>query len=184
MVRCDRCGKQFSRAVSAYMLRFEDGKYVCPECHKQNKRFISAFDLSLYLTGIVAMSGVMLTLQLFATKLFDNFLSGMIIVVAAVILLYTVLTKWGHIIYNDAPYKKDWKNIVIKEDSVKVHKTLTYYFFGYLIVAVFLAPVMIILELQWLYPVLIMLFVFFLAWRTRQLYDKEKAYAASLNKAK
>jgi len=31
---------------------------------------------------------------------------------------------------------------------------------------------------------LIMLFVFFLAWRTRQLYDKEKAYAASLNKAK
>ncbi len=180
MVVCDRCGKNFSRPVSAYMLRFEDGKYVCPECHKQNKRFISAFDLSFYLTGIVAMTGVLLSLQLFSVNLFDNFLSGFVIVAAACILLYTIITKWGEIIYNDAPYKKEWKNIVIKEDGVKVHKANTWYFFGYLIIAVFLSPVVNIYKIQWLYPVLIFLFVAYLSWRTKKIYNEEKKYVDSL----
>jgi hypothetical protein len=44
-VNCEYCGKSINKLVMQNITKNEVGRIQCPHCHKENKRYISEFDL-------------------------------------------------------------------------------------------------------------------------------------------
>ena len=48
-VYCDKCNEEISSDIDVKFDKLQIGYFVCPKCHKENKRYISETDLLLYL---------------------------------------------------------------------------------------------------------------------------------------
>ena len=44
-VNCEFCGKNINKHIVQNITKNEIGRIQCPHCHKENKRYISEFDL-------------------------------------------------------------------------------------------------------------------------------------------
>ena len=173
-VDCEKCGKSMDKVVASSFLRFETGRIICPECHKLNKRYVSEFDLLVYLIGISIFVGTLLVVQTSLDSIFRNLLLAIVVIGFVSYLLYTVLTQWACYVYVEAPYKKEWRDHPFEEDIERIKKVYLYHIIGFLGVAVVLQPIARNFNLFFGYLALLLVYIAYLILKAKKVYDREK----------
>lgn len=135
-IKCDKCGKDISVYVDQRFEQFSIGRIVCPSCNKKQNRWLTHFDLMMYL-------GISCIFYIIVAYLFMNAMNWFglrwyIIVTMLIlyVLLYLILKAIDRNIYLKAPFKKEWMNKEIYEDAAKVKKTMRVEFAAYVAIVI------------------------------------------------
>ena len=139
-IYCDHCRQDLKSKVREPFDKYQTGRLICPYCHKENKRYLSEFDLLLYfLLSAAAYSGgvtaVMYILDFLNTKYLWPAVAALILLLISCYLFIDNLAKY---IYLHAPAKQSWKDQTFKEDSALITKLLNQQFLVYIIVSIFI----------------------------------------------
>lgn len=135
-IKCEKCGKDISIYVDQSFEQFTIGRIVCPNCNKKQGRWLTHFDLMMYL-------GISCLFYIAVAYIFMNAMNILglkwYVVVAILILyiiLYIILKTIDRSIYQKAPFKNSWMNKEIYEDASKVKKTMRFEFTAYLVIVI------------------------------------------------
>ena len=133
---CDKCGKDISIYVDQNFEQFTIGRIVCPECKKRQSRWLTQFDLMLYL-GISSMFYIIIAYLLMNALNWFGFKWYVIVAMLGLyVILYIILKLIDRSIYLKAPFKKEWMNKEIYEDANKVKKTMRVQFAAYVAIVI------------------------------------------------
>jgi len=126
--QCEHCHKNLKSKTREPFDKLVVGRIICPHCNKENKRYISEFDLLLYLpfTNFLCAVGVISIMYVLDFVLFDNVVLGAILLISILVVGFFIVDQLAKYIYNKAPFKKEWKNKQIDEDSKAVSRRLNY----------------------------------------------------------
>ena len=142
-VVCEHCGNNLKSKVREPFDKFQVGRVVCPVCKKENKRYISEYDLLfsfniscfIYMIAVISIAFIFKNTELSApiTSLLISF-SGIILVLIAGFLGIDATAKN---IYLRAPFKTAWKSHVFDEDSKAVGRRINMQFIIFICVSLF-----------------------------------------------
>ena len=136
-VNCEFCDQSLKSKVREPFDKFHVGRVICPSCAKENKRYLSEYDLLLYFVGstliysiAVVVINYVLTYYLI-THLYISLLVFFLILCAG----YFLSDFFAKYIYLQAPKKKIWKNHDFKEDRVPITRRLNIQFMLFIFVS-------------------------------------------------
>ena len=135
-IKCEKCGKDISVYVDQRFEQFTIGRVVCPECKKKQARWLTHFDLMMYL-GISCIFYIIVAYIMM--NVFDWLGFKWYVIVSMLVLyviLYIILKAIDRRIYLKAPFKKEWMNKEIYEDANKVKKTMRVEFAAYVAIVI------------------------------------------------
>lgn len=134
-IKCEKCNQDLSKEIRENFEQYEVGRIVCPKCHCKQKRYISEAELLMYF-GISALSYVVLFAIIMAIfKSMDITPVSILMVVALFAIGYIVLKNVSLLIYQNAYFKKELKNIAFVEDKTSIQKHLRWQFIMFMLVA-------------------------------------------------
>lgn len=178
-VACSHCGKDISKEVQSQMANYQVGKIVCPHCHKQNKRYISMYDLFLNVMGSMVIYGIVLSgmyLMMVANQQEKiTIVVALVVTVLAFVVVVWGVSRWSTYVYQTAPGKQKWANVTIKEDPIFAAKSAKRSFYAFLAM-VFLLGFMTMFINYAYYILGVLVFLLLMAWKLRQAYITEKVY--------
>ena len=133
-IYCEHCQKDLKSNVRLPQDRYQPGRIICPFCHKENKRYLSEYDLYLYFTVTSAIYTICLqsALALLSVGFTDHLALSIVLSLIIVIIGYLLTDYTARIIYQRAPFKNRWKNLVIKEDAKEVTRRINWQFIIFL----------------------------------------------------
>lgn len=114
-VSCIYCKNKLNNAIADRMVGYNIGCIKCPSCNKQNKRYLSEFDMILYF----AISCVIYSLAILAIILSYKFLTsfGLYLAIATSLAVsFVIMKNLAPMIYTYAYFKIDYKDIHLKQD--------------------------------------------------------------------
>ena len=127
-VYCEKCHEDISLVCSKQIDSYLTGRPVCPNCHHEQKRYISEADILLYF-GVSETFYVLLSfIMVFIYKRFG------ISYISIALLLILLLLSWfcsrllTATIYQKAFFKEEVKNTVFDEDQKAVQKNIYWQF--------------------------------------------------------
>lgn len=178
-VVCSYCGKDISKAVQGQAASYQVGKLVCPHCHKQNKRYISAFDLLLNVLGNMVVYGISLSGMYFFVALSQQekvpLLPAIVTTVAAFVFIVWGISQWSMYVYDKAPMKQKWANVTIKEDPVLAAKSAKRSFYAFLAMVFTLGLVTMFIDYVY-YIIGLVVFLLLMGWKLKKVHQLEKEY--------
>ena len=137
-VNCEYCQQNMKTKVREPMDKFHIGRVICPNCNKENKRYISEFDLLLYfvVSSIFYFVAVYLAFYILDNIFFDNVLLGMVLFTLLLVVGYFYTDNVAKFIYFRAPYKSEWRNHVFKkEEQLPIARRLNFQFIILIVVS-------------------------------------------------
>ena len=178
-VNCEFCGKNINKPVVQNITKNEIGRIQCPHCHKENKRYISEFDLlycflvnaTVYGLTVVLFNSVTNTNFGLPNQYFFFLYFGMIAVTITIIYLFTKRTNLRQ--YAQPVFKKEWMNQKIDEDAEEVGKRMNFNLTIFIVVAIVVG-----MQPEWFYLFLMMYIAFILitAIKVNLLYKNERDF--------
>lgn len=123
-IYCEKCQKDISDAVDENIEKFKCGRISCPHCKKLQQRFISELDLMLYFTinCLIYILAVFLIVKIFNKVLSIYYL--LIWIIILYVLIYFLQKYLARSIYQEAYFKKDYKNLEIMQDKNIIQKRM------------------------------------------------------------
>lgn len=125
-IYCDKCHEDISSDVDVIFDKLQVGHFICPKCHKENRRYVSETDLLLYL-GLSEL--FYLIISIITKLLMDKFkLSYITIIGIAVILVggFIVQKQIDRYVYEKAYFKESKKYKERKEDKDQISRSLVW----------------------------------------------------------
>lgn len=181
-VTCVYCDHDLSKLVGPRFDQYEVGKIICPQCHKENKRYISEYDLMLhFISSIIIYSGCLMLI--IGTLLYMSpFIP--IYVLIPIILIILVLGFFGiklssKYLYLHSYKKNTWMNWNMNDDAKEVSKRMKYQFIMFMLVSFVVGTQK---ELLLFYAVLILAFVALTIVKAYMCYKRERTYFHEKNK--
>ena len=107
---------------------YQVGRTVCPECHMEQKRYISESDLLLYFGASEVIYIVLSLVIMFVFRMFNVGLVSIVISLALFIMYYFLSKTLAKQIYVKAFFKEEIKNKVFKEDGEAIKRSFTWQF--------------------------------------------------------
>ena len=177
---CSHCGCDFSKIAQRQLSKYEVGQEICPNCHKQNKRYISTFDIYLSVFGNMVIYGIALSIMSSMTVYYYtaenvNLLAFLGVNLIVVLLVVMGLIFFSEYVYGKAPLKEPWANLVMKDDVDMVKKMAKRSFLGFVFLLFLLAIVTMYIDYTYYYIGLVALLTMF-AFKLKNIYEVEKAY--------
>ena len=175
-VNCIFCDKKISKAVFQAMTRNEIGRIQCPHCKKENKRYISEFDLLYCFLFNTILYGLMIILFIFVTTLNSEVLNQNFFIVYFAMLAITLIicyyfTKTNNLHqYKNPAYKKSWMNQTLNENAVEVNSRMNFNLMMFIVISVVIGT-----QAEWFYLFIFMYiaFISITGIKTHLLYKKE-----------
>jgi hypothetical protein len=179
-IKCSHCNKSFSKIAQRQLSRYEVGQEICPKCHKQNKRYISTFDVNLSVFGNMVIYGIAMYIMSSMTVYYYtaekvNMLAFVAISMFTVLLVVVGLIYFAEYIYSKAPFKAPWANLKMNDDIDMVKKTARRSFLSFVVLLFFLAiTTMYINYIYYFIGFIAMLIMYVL--KLKKAYEIERTY--------
>ncbi len=168
--KCTHCKKDISKIVNKRFDEYTIGKVQCDKCKTNQKRYISELDLMIYF-GISCLTYSLSILSIFF--IFDhikNILVSSIIIVIVFIGIFFLYKYIPYYIYENAPFKSNWKNFVFKEEEKVISKRMKWQFIMFLLVSLMFGTTP---QFVLYFYILITAFILIVAIKVRLLYKRE-----------
>lgn len=172
-VKCEYCQNDFKGKIREPFDKFSVGRVICPACSKENKRYISEFDLLLYFFS----SCVLYTIGVFGINLIFNyyFTKDWILSLAIMFVLLTIGYFLSDLaakyIYFKAPYKETWKNRDLRQDHDIVARRLNQQFILFIAISFLIGTQP---EMLYIYLVIALALIAFILIKANLAYKNEK----------
>lgn len=114
-IECIYCKTKLNNAINDRLIGYNIGCVKCSNCLKSNKRYLSEFDNVLYF----ALTCLNYSISIFMIIFFFNYITGNLkyFLIGLVLIITLFLMKnIGLLIYKYAFFKKDFKDINLKQD--------------------------------------------------------------------
>lgn len=125
-IYCDKCHENISSDIDVIFDKLEVGRFVCPKCHKENKRYISETDLLLYL-GISEL--FYLIISIITKILMDKYRLSYITIIGILFILVIgiiIQKQIDRYIYEKAYFKESIKYKEQQENKQQISKSLVW----------------------------------------------------------
>ena len=162
-VNCEYCGKSINKLVMQNITKNEVGRIQCPHCHKENKRYISEFDLLYCFLLNAIVYGLTIILFHFVTTsdLGINNQSFFILYFCTIVVVLGIcyyFTKRTNLTQYALPaLKKEWKTQKIEEEAEQVSSRMNFNLTIFIVVAIVVG-----MQPEWFYMFLMMYIAFIL----------------------
>lgn len=114
-INCVYCKAKLNDTINDRLSGYNIGCVKCPKCYKTNPRYLSEFDNVLYFALICLNYSLSIFFIILSFNYFNNNFKYFIIGVILIITLL-MMRNIGPAIYHYAFFKKDLKNINLKQD--------------------------------------------------------------------
>ena len=125
-VYCSKCNEDISALVDRKFLDYANDKVICPKCQKHQDRYISESDLFLYLliseTSYLLLCGI----TIFFFNLFNKSNFVLLLLVPFLFLNLYIMRECGRRIFVTGFPKKEFKNVVFREDAKAIKTGIKY----------------------------------------------------------
>lgn len=176
---CEHCGEIIHAEITQELMSFEPGRVTCPSCHRVNKRYLSELDIIVFLFGAAVIYSLAMILPFALTGNGEQELSiwwTVAIIIGMVAIIAWAVRQWAVYVYVKAPFKKDWKDNVMKTDDRKRSRRLLIYILVYIVVLVLIGSVAQAFAVWWTYPAVLGVLLLVLYLRGVSQYRKERQY--------
>ena len=123
---CDKCHEDVSSDVDVVFDKLKVGHFICPKCHKENRRYVSETDLLLYL-GLSEL--FYLFISIITKIVMDKFRLSYVTAIAVIAILvigFIVQKQIDRYVYENAYFKKDRKYKEREEDKDQISRSLVW----------------------------------------------------------
>ena len=127
-INCEYCQEDLKSKTREPFDKLTVGRVICPHCNKENKRYISEFDLLLFMpfASLLYAIGVVTIMYILEFLFSKNTVLSVVLLVLILAIGYIVIDQLAKYIYLKAPYKSAWKNQQLAEDNKVVSRRLNY----------------------------------------------------------
>lgn len=125
-IYCDKCHEDVSSDVDVVFDKLQVGHFICPKCHKENRRYVSETDLLLYL-GLSEL--FYLFISIITKIVMDKFRLSYVTAIAVIAILvigFIVQKQINRYVYENAYFKKDRKYKEREEDRDQISRSLVW----------------------------------------------------------
>ena len=125
-IYCDKCHEDVSSDVDVVFDKLQVGHFICPKCHKENRRYVSETDLLLYL-GLSEL--FYLFISIITKIVMDKFRLSYVTAIAIIAILvigFIVQKQIDRYVYENAYFKKDRKYKEREEDKDQISRSLVW----------------------------------------------------------
>lgn len=125
-IYCDKCHEDVSSDVDVVFDKLQVGHFICPKCHKENRRYVSETDLLLYL-GLSEL--FYLFISIITKIVMDKFRLSYVTAIAVIAILvigFIVQKQIDRYVYENAYFKKDRKYKEREEDKDQISRSLVW----------------------------------------------------------
>ena len=125
-IYCDKCHEDVSSDVDIVFDKLQVGHFICPKCHKENRRYVSETDLLLYL-GLSEL--FYLFISIITKIVMDKFRLSYVTAIAVIAILvigFIVQKQIDRYVYENAYFKKDRKYKEREEDKDQISRSLVW----------------------------------------------------------
>ena len=125
-IYCDKCHEDVSSDVDVVFDKLQVGHFICPKCHKENRRYVSETDLLLYL-GLSEL--FYLFISIITKIVMDKFKLSYVTAIAVIAILvigFIVQKQIDRYVYENAYFKKDRKYKEREEDKDQISRSLVW----------------------------------------------------------
>ena len=179
-IKCSHCGQDFSKIAQRQLSRYEIGKEMCSKCHKENKRYISTFDIYLSVFGNMLIYGIAMSLMSSMTLYYYtaakvNMLGFLGLSILIVLLIVVGLIYFSEYVYVKAPFKQPWANLKMNDDVDMVKRMARRSFQGFVVILFVLAILTMYIDYIYYFIGFVTLLLMS-ALKLKKIYEIEKTY--------
>ena len=127
-IYCEKCNKDISTECCKNIENYKVGHVICPDCHFEQKRYISEADLLLYF-GINEIIYVILSfLMMFIFDRLKVSLLAIVMLLMIIIVFFFISKNITMSIYKKAFFKEEIKNKEFVEDAKVIQRNIAWQF--------------------------------------------------------
>ena len=127
-IMCEKCNKDITQAIYQEMERNTPKSIICPNCHYEQKRYLSEADFQIYLTFMEITYFILSFVTAIALSYLSfNFIFGVIFVILFICAIYAT-NRFKYAIYTNGLFKKETMFIKQPENAKPISRSLRWQF--------------------------------------------------------